>query len=321
MPLPQASWSLRLYELCAVLELYLIEMRRIDDRQGVPPRGSRVPIECQNGSCNHYPRLILDPHSTTPPLVRAGRDVKILYLTRHEISTHLNEFKGSPTDRFDHPIVFARSGYPLPDEDVSEKGQELVKNILVGDASWIDNIHERFGPNHEDNVDWHGPISYYLSEAADAFPAASAAAEAPSEAIDAASDYLREIVQARPVTEALPSVETVGGLLALARSLLALTPQVRTLSLTGIFHRLLSSPASIELEGLRALNIGPVLPIWNRLLRPSVVAGFCKLEELRICVPTLSEVEVAFLAGSHGALPRLCRLEWEMVDADDPFVR
>lgn len=321
-------WSIRIHELAAALELYLIEMRRVEDKRGYQHKTVRrgedpppVPAKCEAGACGHYPRLVLDPHSTTPPLVKPEGEGKLFYLTQREISHHLSGAYGA-ADCFDHPLVFARSGWPLPDDDVGEEGQQLLAELLEGDADWEEEASQRFGPNHEDNAEWRGPV--YVDETA---PQAVGAPSTPDEGATSvtgtgsASGYLRDAAGPPSAQSALPGVETVGGLLALGRILLTFASQVNNLSLTGIFHRLFCGPVSIEMPALRSLSIGPLLLYWKIAFSPRLVGSFSALENIRICTGTLTDVEVGLLAGESGALPRLRHIEWEMVDAHDPSAR
>lgn len=323
---------MRIHELCAVLELYLIEMRRVEDKYGYPDVSPRrdfepppVPVECRAGACGHYPRLVLDLTSASPPRVGPGMATTVFYITRREILRH-SKLPGSATDRFDHPIFFARAGYPLPDEDVGEEGQRRILKLLFGDTEWDDDIEERFGPNHTSDVDWHGPVAEPVDDAAAGLSDPAEEDATPDLVDEAAYAYLRDASRDELVSEALPSIESLGGLLALARGLLArgllaLTPRVSNLSLTGMFHRLLCGSASIELEGLRHLSIGPLLPYWQKTFNASAITNFHSLEQLRICAGDLNDAEIGVLAGDSEALPQLRRVQWEVVNADDSTAR
>lgn len=63
----QNVWTVRLFELQAVLDLYLCAMRRLEDEEQRPLRSwsapkpaFKAPQECREGKCGHYPPLRLE---------------------------------------------------------------------------------------------------------------------------------------------------------------------------------------------------------------------------------------------------------------------
>lgn len=93
------TWLVRCFSVQAALDLYLEEMRRVEE--SMPPR----PCQCEHGSCPSYPGLrIVGNGSRTPP---SATDT--LVLTQRRLLQH-HARRGSLADHFDHPLLFARSG-------------------------------------------------------------------------------------------------------------------------------------------------------------------------------------------------------------------
>lgn len=323
----QAAWSRRIFELRAALDLYLAAMRRLENERNYtisywrrePTR--TPPPECKAGTCPHrYPRLVFDHESTTPLHIAARASAEVFYLSPLQISRHLaRPHKIAKTDRFSHPLFFARSGFPFPDTDIDEEGQNLLARLLAGPHDQDDfgqwHILEgspQSSPPH--NAGTVGSIEGAWQEGED-WP------NVTSPGAGDASDYLAEL--ARPLNasdQLVPHPETVGGLLAMGRSIIAMAPNVDNLSLTGYFNRLLCSSILLASQNLRCLSIGPTLPYWKRTFRSQAVSRFPKLEHLRLCVPTLTTDEISLIAGGDPGLKRLKSVQWEVADAEEPTV-
>lgn len=112
---------------------------------------------------------------------------------------------------------------------------------------------------------------------------------------------------------AIHSTASVASLLGLARSILSFTPNVKVLSLTGVFERLACGDhLPPQLPALRSLSIGPQPPHWRTPLRLSHPV-LRQVKTLRLAGMMLYEEEVKALAEllDRG---RLERLEYVMAD-------
>lgn len=112
---------------------------------------------------------------------------------------------------------------------------------------------------------------------------------------------------------AVPVTASVASLLGLASSVLSSTPNVKVLSLTGIFERLACGDRlPPRLPALRSLSIGPHPPHWRTPLRLSHPV-LRQVRTLRLAGMMLAEKEEQALAEllDHG---RLEKLEWVMAD-------
>lgn len=303
-----------MFQLRALLELYLIAMRTVDDKHGrdyahwAANTEPDIAAECSQGSCAHrFPRLTLDKEfvSTHSDVMYGNVNVTPLQVARHLARPH----RVARTDHFQHPLLFARSGHPFPDVDVDDQAQTALSDLLQGGAL-IDGGSHRTEPFIIEDDD--EPMPQRVVEAQDG----GSPPHFTTPGAGDARDYMREAARPAEATdETIPSGETVGGLLAMARILLLLCPRVDNLSLTGIFHRLLCGRNPIALPSLRCLSIGPVLPYWRTTFTSLGMANLSGLEKLRLCVSTLTNDEVDALTGKTGALGKLKVLQWEAMQS------
>lgn len=128
-----------------------------------------------------------------------------------------------------------------------------------------------------------------------------------------------------PIDEDIPGVDghgvalhSVGGNLALAGSVLWLTPHVRCLSMTGFFARLVTSTRAPCDQALASLTIGPTPAGWwdkPLQLSHSALRG---IKKLRICGEILLDEEIACITGEvSDVLPNLTTFQWSMVEEAD----
>lgn len=110
--LSRTDYLIRLHELRATIDLYLLAMRRLE---GVGPRT--------------FPPLRIKGHRDVPRLsLFDATDLEEPFIvSRSDIARHLAR-PGSITDRFDHPLLFARSGI-----DAQEDGKVGREG---SDAEW-----------------------------------------------------------------------------------------------------------------------------------------------------------------------------------------
>lgn len=97
--------KVRIWEAQASFDLYLMAMRRWEDEQGIS--GSE---ESENQGVSDYPPLSVLGYSTSaPPASESGSSAAAITVSRTELLRHLAR-PHAITDRFDHPLIFARSG-------------------------------------------------------------------------------------------------------------------------------------------------------------------------------------------------------------------
>lgn len=103
--LPPVEYIARVYEAQAVLDLYLIEMARRQVKYDliVPTKDDNKHFAC--------PHLIIEGYPQSPDRPNE-EDGEIFILTRLDLRQHLAR-PGSVTDRFDSPLLFARSGIDI----------------------------------------------------------------------------------------------------------------------------------------------------------------------------------------------------------------
>lgn len=122
-----------------------------------------------------------------------------------------------------------------------------------------------------------------------------------------------------PFDTGLPNTATVGGISALARSLLTFTPFVESLSFTGFLDRIMGGIRPPPcLSFLRSLTLGPPIEWWRNSLRLDH-ATLDPVERLRICGRELTHEEMAFVAGQNHALPKLKSFQWSHLDGCEEY--
>lgn len=254
------AWTTRLYEAQAALDLYLMALRRIDDKDqdGELPRS----CGCRWGKCPTYPPVIFrdsympfqkadeKPTSSAAPLV----------LSRHQLHRHLSR-PGSITDRLDHPLFFERSGV-----------------TAVGRASH------------------YGSERWRRHDEADEMPEDFADLFAPEDG-RRVEEYRTPCPTSCEVLDpTLPNTATFGSILTLVRSILSFTPFLTNLSLTGFLDRAVcgSKPTASSLRHLRHLTVGPPPSAWFAPLRFDWLRH---LESLRICGVEVQDDEAESING------------------------
>lgn len=220
---------MRMLEVQAAMDVYLMQMRRIDEAASdfkdswrcktLSDRKEYPPKECRTYVCGHYPPL--DIVGTLTPRRRAAAKKSPnpqppFVVSRPQLLQHMFR-PGSPLDRFDHPVLFLHSGVTfLKMESLGRSGTHRADNRrnYAGKEGHED-------PSYGENVD-----------------------------------------VALPATAAIPS------LLGLARSVLSFAPQLITLALSGILERAVCGHRPPPpLPALRALSLGPPPPFWISRMR------------------------------------------------------
>lgn len=273
-------------------------MRRADDERGQDEaHGSHATCVCEEASCEHkYPYLTIANEPPPRALFFPADKRKHLLVTPSQISGHLARPRRG--DHFNHPLLFARSGYLFRDLDVDHLGNFLIGHLLTNEDP--DMVTEDQGIDE---------------------PIPATATEGPFKVAfltDKPSVYMGQISRRAGATDEVEAkADTVGGLLAAARVVLALAPNVGNLSLTGFFSRLLCGQNPVALSSLHSLSVGPTLPYWSTTFTATGLFNLPALEKLRLCVPILRDHEVATLTGARSTLKRLKLVQWESAQEDE----
>lgn len=264
-----AEWLMRMFEAQAALDLYLMAVRRIEDEE--EKREFRlVPrfCDCRRRRCPVYPALHLQwtsqlseqdrrprlPHA--PPI---NLDCPKLVITRSQLLQHLVRPR-SITDRFDHPLLFARSGI------------ELVNRGREHGSARMNCRYRTFEEGQQD----------------------------PSRLLRLAPDldeYPRRLVP-RPVDinardPFLPSTASMESILTIVRSIFPFTPLLANLFLTGFLESAICGSAAPSLRRLRHLSLGPPPPAW---FSPLDLFQVNTVQSLRICGVELRSSEAIDIA-------------------------
>lgn len=102
-PIAHAEYTIRVWEAQAALDCYLMAMRGYDDSCSRDPSLSKLRLPS-------YPTLVLTGYPTATSVNRADEGTEVPYVvSRSQLIQHLCR-RDSPTDRFNHPLLFARSG-------------------------------------------------------------------------------------------------------------------------------------------------------------------------------------------------------------------
>lgn len=92
---------------------------------------------------------------------------------------------------------------------------------------------------------------------------------------------------------------------------MALAPGVSSLSLTGIFERLLMNDRPSGCRLLQSVTIGPTPPQWL-VLATLDYSALKTLTKLRLCDVWIIDTAASQLTGEERALPCLTTLQWCM---------
>lgn len=257
------DYTSRLFEAQAVLDLCYYEIARRQSKDGLKyPAGApeNDVLARLSLSIEGYPIIRQEDSTSKTP------DEDRFILTRADFLRQIAR-PGSATDRFDSPLLFARSGIDIVNTDgASDDRRPLVRDDLAS----------------EQRKDW-----------ADLFSQATRCNRFSSN--DPTADA---------IDPSIPHIDTLGSLLAQMRALLLATPNVENLSLTGFLKRALCGSRSVGslLPALRALSLGPPPEQW---LAPMLFERLTQVQELRIAGVELLEEEAACVADGLPGLQRL----------------
>lgn len=210
--------------------------------------------------------------------VTPAQDCGVFTVTRAQIYRRLMR-AGAPTDSFDHPLLHARSGLPWSAE-ARDDAEHTSPNRTINDG--------------EDPSDTFS------------LPATSARADDPdnAEVIVFPSDLTD------PVDLAIPTGATVAGNISLARSVMALTPLLRSLALTGCLESaILGDRFACALQDLRILTTGPTPRMWSAWPlydNPTLIT----VEKLNVLDQLVGLDEIDQLFGDKSSLISLRHLHW-----------
>lgn len=230
-------------------------------------------VERRTGDRPHSSTVWPSPRLTIGTRVMSSSDGRdVLRLTRAQLYDRMTR-RGAPTDDFSHPLLFARSGLRWRARDL--------------DGEWHEGGSTRRDPQDgEDLADafaWDGDLY-------------------DDGAVPPPSFF-------EPLEATIPPTATLGGNLALARSVLSLTPFVSSLSLTGFLERALAGNRPPPHQDLFWVSLGPPPSEWSPTLRLDH-SSFRSVERLRVCCAPFGEEELGAIAGEGGALANLYQLDW-----------
>lgn len=254
-------------EVQAALDLYLIEMRRIEDKMGIG-----IHSQCSKDKCLHYPPLHI---KTNNPFSASTAPEEAFTLYRPQLLRHLAR-RGAATDRFDHPVLLARSGFS-------------VRVITPAGAQH---------PQHRGAM-------YKLRS--DSWNMAKREADSQFESLLLQDEHEPMGLSGDTSSSTIAYISTLSAcrIIHLARTVVNLASNIKTLSLTGFLQHALNGQQ--ELPSLRRLSLGPQPPRWKARLP---LNGLRQIEELRIC-GGFNAADVSFITEE---MPSLKELEVGLVD-------
>lgn len=281
-PIESDAWHVRVMEVQGAMELYSFYTHR-RDVQEKEERGLEGPASWYELK-GPYARLVVG--NRMPQSLADGKDDNIFRVSRYEIYQRLTR-RRTPADHFNHPLLFARSG-------------------LSWEAEGPNDILHRSDGSNPANLSADDPANLF------SWPNTGTSASVVNEGDtdEAAPAFPFDLSDS--IDPAVPNTVTVGGNLALARSVLALTPLLSTLSLTGYLQfAVVSERAPPAFEELRFVTLGPHR-CWGRWLRYGH-STFEKVEKLRICGGVLALEEIEDIVGGS-TLPSLREFYWSDVN-------
>lgn len=231
---------------------------------------AQTPQACREGSCGHYPPLEITGRWGKRHIAvsrkRSASATATLVIDRSDLLGHLAR-PGGPTDRFDQPLLFLRSG---------ARAEHL---------SYIGRAGEGNGDNYTQR---HG------------FTPSTSNSDIES------GDLGSNDLVADDSSISLPITAKINSLLDLAQSVLERASKLSNLSTSGIFERVICGRITPpELPMLQNLSIGPPPPHWRTRLHLNHPA-LARVKRLRISGVMLEEEEVRALSMLlSGSLERL----------------
>lgn len=275
------AWHVRVLEVQAAMELWCFGTKRSDEdaKQGT---GETEYYRLKT----KYPRLVVLGGGESSSKGQ-GASTDTFFVTRHQIYERMAR-EGAPTDHFNHPLLYARSGMGW----IAEGPNDLKHGVQA----------PREDGGHEEN-----PSDVFACPRRGSSPSGA-------DPLGSNNGYSRSLSE--PLDPAIPSAATIGGNLGLARSVLSLTPHLTSLSLTSFLQcAVVGQRAPPAFEGLKSLTIGPThngCSFAHRYDHQTLSS----LEKLRICGQTPTPQDIATIVGDD-AFPNLKELEWSVVERVD----
>lgn len=258
----------------AVLDLYLIELRRWEDKTGISHSGGAGKEESGSNTDGKedreskieepkYPTLVLTgyPRSSRRHVSsKSSANKERFVLDRSQVLQHLAR-PGSAYDSFYHPLLFARSGeqITLLSSEHDYEGRATHKFLREPEEDWDEFF---FDPYKASSMDW-----------------------------------------------TLSNTATIGSLLSLLSSVLSHTMSLENLSLTFLERAACGTRGTAAvLRKLRTISLGPPPFRWYAPLRLEFLPA--SLAELRLCGIRLHEEELEAIVKMFPRLKRFC---WTVV--------
>lgn len=320
----------------AALDLYLMEMRQIEDRCSYPS----IPIPSAGPSsdgdayrcatvCHHYPQLHI-ARSAGESNCRAsqtGRGKgkaegdKVISNNSGSTSTskgpdgyskHLND---SQRDFGDQPY---RLTCAQLDEHIGRKGgpADHFEHPLLIARSGLKLLHPSdcgqllVDWNHHHSRSYHDPLEEEEGGHCICCGTTAALREELEDNDSSVCDECISQSQACQAGTVLSDPKTLRDILGMARGVLSLTPNAVNLSCSSYLHRFLWFGNTPPFNKLRFLSVGPFPPSLED--RPGFNrTSFTNVEKLRICPNPVERWASTADAGSDDPLPALKNLQWD----------
>lgn len=290
-------------EVQAALDLYLEDIRDSEGedeklkRLGQP--GARVPAQCRNGNCKHYKTLCITGATARRRISGSGGPLGgTSYVPRTALLRHLARPR-TVSDRFDHPLLFARSGFEATVTSNLGSGHRYAylaggASYTLGSETWdLQGVHEKHvWPDlalvQRDMMQWEQEYRRRQEDEED-------------EECQGWAEY------AVTCSSILANMGTLGQTMCFVRSMLASLTNLQDLSLTGYLEAIFDDKQQ-QVGHLRRLSFGPSAPSWNEQLG---LVGFTGLEKLHISGIALNEREIRCITNE---MPRLQEFRWSMIE-------
>lgn len=315
------AWTSRVFLLVAALDLYILRMRQIEDARNYDhshrERYGRLPNDCWKkvgaNTCGHvYPRLqlLLPASRLATGLSHSNDGNEVFTVTEPQLWEQLDRNSG-PANDFDHYtyyIMSTRLGLDMTEEEWNRVRDDLHG---PGPAQVYTDVHWRqfmgYDP-YEDTDRVYDPLEKlnsgrcrYQEASEEEKEAGRHRAPSPS-SVD--FDWRHEGQAGKRRTDRAED------LLAMARHIVSLAPQISNVSVTSLLFRSLSA---LPAHTIQSLTIGPRARYWDTVL-PCDLTPLTNLVKLRI-VGMMSQDDATKVAHQ---LPLLKHVEWEVTDEKGP---
>ncbi|PWN25401.1 hypothetical protein BDZ90DRAFT_228434 [Jaminaea rosea] len=318
----------------AALDLYLMEMKHIEDARGYAveswkvetPQTGNIPAQCLKGKCGHYPRLLIAgsrrDRQTKKEQAASGLNTALdsrkgdmgvrikssqfsnkktrkefFTITPSQLNSHLAR-PGAASDNFHNPLIIARSELHLLTVDAPSR-------VVV---DWT--CHEECYSDIEDDDD---------CDCAQCGGEEKLYNKWPHGRFDTKKCITLSAASTASFCEHGLDKTTINGILKLAQSVLDAVPSLANLSLTSFLHRSLWDLQQPRLSSLRFFSLGPLADSdddWLDYILSTTHTVLPQVEYLRLCAVDAGETMAWSIAGQLGGLlPRLREAHWEL---DEP---